>query len=375
MLKRLLFLLILCLVPGALALAQQTDPPPVLKALEDLNFRTGQHLTLRDFKWRWQQKVYDDTSLGCPLPGQNAQTYQKGAVIGYQVEFDLKGVTWDYRVSGDLSILVLCSPQATPTPTVQPTRLPPTLFPTNTPGGNASPTPTFCPGSPMPRLSIGGRGRVVPGGVPNNVRQTPGQSSKLLGELQPDRMFYVLDGPRCFSGLSWWFVADSTSPLEGWTPEGLGNEYWLEPVNELGTPVITPTTTPEFAFPTNTPVVFELNNQPTLPPPPPGATALPPTPLPTLAPNTGAVVCNQNLPPRLFIGGRGRVTPGLPNNIRQGPGSSTKYVGEIPVGGALRFGHVVVAGELQRHRRLDGRGPGERILGRASAVAGLRTEC
>jgi hypothetical protein len=333
MLKRLLFLLILCLVPGALALAQQTDPPPVLKALEDLNFRTGQHLTLRDFNWRWQQKVYDDYSLGCPQLGQ---TYQKGTVIGYQVEFDLKGVTWDYRVSGDLSILVLCSPQATPTPTVQPTRLPPTLFPTNTPGGNASPTPVFCPGSPMPRLSIGGRGRVVPGGVPNNVRQSPGQSSKLLGELRPDKLFYVLDGPRCFSGIAWWFVADSTSPLEGWTPEGLGLEYWLEPVNELGTPVITPTQIPAFAFPTNTPDVSTLGHQPTLPPPPAsGATAMPPTPPPTAASNPGVAVCNPNLPPRLMIGGRGRVTPGLPNNIRQGPGSSTKYVGEIPVGGVF----------------------------------------
>jgi hypothetical protein len=171
----------------------------------------------------------------------------------------------------------------------------------------------------------------------------------MAGTLAPGSAFYVLDGPMCASGLAWWQIAETSSNMTGWTPEGIGPEYWLEPYYPYGTPTATPTRAGEslgqfslvsptpgssaLVFPTRTPYV------PTIPPATPQATLPTLPPLPTITstpiPTTTAISCSSALPPRLVIGKQGRVTPGLPNNIRQGPGSSTTYVGEIPPGGVF----------------------------------------
>ena len=103
--RRLLFglFLALLLVP-ALATAQDF-PPQVQKALDDLNARLGLSLTLKDFNWRYSKDIYPDSSLGCPQPGI---AYTQGNTPGYQVELEVKGLTWDYRVSNDLS-RVICA--------------------------------------------------------------------------------------------------------------------------------------------------------------------------------------------------------------------------------------------------------------------------
>ncbi|GEM_PF-3856935 len=56
---------------------------------------------------------------------------------------------------------------------------------------------------------------------------------------------------------------------------------------------------------------------------------------PTFSPSfaTVPVTCSGSLPPRLTTGGRGRVTPGTPNNVRIAPGTSATRVGEIAGGG------------------------------------------
>jgi hypothetical protein len=45
------------------------------------------------------------------------------------------------------------------------------------------------------------------------------------------------------------------------------------------------------------------------------------------------ITCPGAPSPRLTIGGQGRVTPGLPNNVRLEPSSRGQYLGEIPSGG------------------------------------------
>jgi hypothetical protein len=58
-----------------------------------------------------------------------------------------------------------------------------------------------------------------------------------------------------------------------------------------------------------------------------------PTPVPTLAPTATALApvgAQCSLPPRLKVGERGRVTPGDPNWVQQGPAKSTAKIGEIP---------------------------------------------
>jgi uncharacterized protein YgiM (DUF1202 family) len=55
--------------------------------------------------------------------------------------------------------------------------------------------------------------------------------------------------------------------------------------------------------------------------------------VPTSTPPT--VTCNTAPPPRLVVGRTGRVTPGLPNNIRQSPTSNSALLGQIPTGGVF----------------------------------------
>ncbi len=334
--RRILFglFLILMLIP-ALAAAQDF-PPQVQKALDDLNQRLGLELTLRDFNWRYSKNIYPDSSLGCPQPGI---AYTQGNTPGYKVELDVKGITWDYRVSNDISRITLCSPLATPTPTPLPT-YPPPIFQPNVVTANSTATPAACVNAPPARLIIGLQARVRLG-ISNIVRQAPGESSGFLGELPVGRAVYVLDGPRCASDMAWWYIADTQSRLIGWTSEGVINpqaqtsfEYWLEPIIPVGYVTATAAVTlPTLAFiGTNTP-----NGFPTAMPVRPTATSTL-TPTATLAPvfpTVAATVCDTSVPPRLVVGARGRVTPGIPNNLRAGAGSSTTYVGEIPPGGVF----------------------------------------
>jgi hypothetical protein len=147
--RRILFgILLMCLLIPALAAAQDY-PPQVQKALDDLNARLGLQLTLKDFNWRYSQKIFSDASLGCPQPGI---AYVQANTPGYQVELDVKGLTWDYRVSSDLSRVTLCSPLATPTPTPRPT-YPPPIYQPNPVTADSTATPAFCPNAPARHAS------------------------------------------------------------------------------------------------------------------------------------------------------------------------------------------------------------------------------
>jgi uncharacterized protein YgiM (DUF1202 family) len=61
-----------------------------------------------------------------------------------------------------------------------------------------------------------------------------------------------------------------------------------------------------------------------------GGVIAPPPPSPT-----AVATCNTAPPPRLVVGRNGRVTPGLPNNIRQQPTSNSALLGQIPTGGVF----------------------------------------
>ncbi len=99
------------------------------------------------------------------------------------------------------------------------------------PPGNAAPTPAqavTCPGFLPSRLRIGGMGRVTPG-LPNNLRSQPSLSASLIGQIPGGAVFTVLAGPICDqAGIAWWQV--NYNGQVGWTGEGQGNVYWVEPV-------------------------------------------------------------------------------------------------------------------------------------------------
>ena len=90
-----------------------------------------------------------------------------------------------------------------------------------------APTPNCAAG--WTRLEIGMYAMVVPGD-PNRVRSEPGKSSEVIGQLYPGTASIVVEGPICADGLVFWKVENSTIPGgSGWTAEGDGKEYWLEP--------------------------------------------------------------------------------------------------------------------------------------------------
>jgi hypothetical protein len=87
-----------------------------------------------------------------------------------------------------------------------------------------------CSGAPLPRLIVGREGSVIAGLGNNILRDKPGKKadgSKEIGSIPPNGVFSVLVGPQCVSGYNWWQV--SYNAQIGWTAEGEGAVYWLQP--------------------------------------------------------------------------------------------------------------------------------------------------
>lgn len=96
------------------------------------------------------------------------------------------------------------------------------------PGTPTSAEQVQCNTSLPTRLTIGGQGRVTPNTSPNNLRLQPNTGSGQIGQLPPGDPFIVLGGPVCANGMAWWQVA--YGPTIGWTVEGQGSTYWVEPL-------------------------------------------------------------------------------------------------------------------------------------------------
>ncbi|MBE7514445.1 MAG: PD40 domain-containing protein [Anaerolineales bacterium] len=167
--------------------------------------------------------------------------------------------------------------------TTYPIAQPPPIQATLTPFTGA------CAGAPPARLTVGMVGRVIvdPQNRPNALNSQPSPPSRdpnsvRLGSIPAGGVFTVRNGPICKAGYLWWLV--SYNDQLGWTAEGEGTTYWLEP-----------------------------------------HTGAPPS------------ACAPNLPPRLQIGGRARVTPGVANAVRTAPSTQetiSQVAGAIP-GGAI----------------------------------------
>ena len=207
------FLLII-VIPTALALAQAPDP--INAALRDLSARAGKNITVNDLEnWSYEQALFDDTSLGCPQPGV---VYAQVKTSGFKFTLTYAGTDFDYRVSNDQTIVIACG-----------STLAPPVVPVCPPPGDTAYL--------QPRLTIGAQGRVENNGFPNVVRDQPGTSGRYLGEIPPNALFTVMDGPKCstLDKIVWWQV-NYNNTLIGWTAEGKDGDYWLEPPDFALTP-------------------------------------------------------------------------------------------------------------------------------------------
>lgn len=227
MLKRsLLFLFFgLLLIPAFAAFAQQ-PPDTIGVVLDDLSKQVGKTVTVADLdSWTFSGEIFPDTSLGCPKADQ---AYAQVQTSGVQFIIVYQGISYDYRVSADKRIVVQCSSTGVTPPCPPPD------------------DPAYLP----PRLAVGTQGRVVTTGIPNNIRQQPGSSSQLLGEIPPGATFNVSGGPSCstLDKIVWWKV--DYNGISGWTAEGKDKDYWIEPLTLTGTP-IPPSSTPQIITPAN----------------------------------------------------------------------------------------------------------------------------
>jgi len=95
----------------------------------------------------------------------------------------------------------------------------------------STPTPTPDPlCTQWTRLKVDEYVRMVDT-VSNRVRSLPQKGDNIIGMINPGTVVKVLEGPVCADGLVFWRVAvDSIPGGSGWTAEGDGQNYWLEPV-------------------------------------------------------------------------------------------------------------------------------------------------
>jgi len=119
---------------------------------------------------------------------------------------------------------LLRRPNINPLPLPVATPPPAQALPSPTP----SPNQLICPGFLPSRLQVGRNGRVMPG-VANNLRSAPSTNSQILGQIPGGGVFTVVEGPSCdAAGIAWWRVTYQN--LNGWTGEGQGSAYWVEPM-------------------------------------------------------------------------------------------------------------------------------------------------
>lgn len=214
-----------------------------------------------------------------------------------------------------------------------------------------------CPGFLTSRLTPNSQGRVLPG-LPNRLREQPSTSSRVLGLIPAGRTFNVIVGPVCDPiGAAWWQV--TYNGRTGWTMEGQGGAYWLEPYSAcpmtprltVGSPAVVTPGQP------NT-IRSQAGSGSTLGQIPGGATfTVVGGPLCVSAiwwwqVQYGSVIgwtgegqngqywlmplatCYNAPPARLSPGMQAQVTPGLPNTVRSQPaGGST--LGQIPGGASF----------------------------------------
>ncbi len=137
--------------------------------------------------------------------------------------------------SGEVPVIITATLE--PSPTTAPTDAPvptsaaaPAALPTATATQSALATWSPCPGVYPSQLHVGDKAMVsLEPPLPNNVRAQPDTTAKFLFAIQPGEVVKINDGPGCSNNWVWWQITTSDGRT-GWTAEGDGTDYWLQPV-------------------------------------------------------------------------------------------------------------------------------------------------
>lgn len=84
-----------------------------------------------------------------------------------------------------------------------------------------------CGSNISPSLARGGTGQVIPDQGANRLRSEPSLNGEVIGNIPGGDSFAVLSDYVCADGYIWWQV--EYNGLTGWTAEGEGDTYWLQP--------------------------------------------------------------------------------------------------------------------------------------------------
>lgn len=192
----------------------QGAPPQMDIALNDLSNRVGQPLGINNLSnWSWDQETYPNSALGCAsVQGTGAE------IAAYQFTLTYSGVTYDYRVSADNTIVVLCG-QLDPN---QPTPTPPL---------DEQYSNRLCieAEGDLPymrtRINVGLDIEVTEGVL--NLRAAPSSNAEVLQQIPAGLPFLVEGGPSCVDDRVWWYV--NVNGQLGYIAEGQDGEYFVEP--------------------------------------------------------------------------------------------------------------------------------------------------
>ncbi len=240
--KRIIALVILCLTVSSLA--AQGAPEQINAAITDLSTRVGRAVTLNNLdQWNWEQRMFGDTSLGCPAPDQ---AYAQVQTAGYVFAMVYKGTPYEYHVSADQKIVVLCQSNVAVPANATPAPANVTPLPSATPTIEQQYNNPLCP-LPKPgevpymrtRLRTGITARATLGAA-NRLRDNAGITANQVGEIPGGAAFMVQAGPQCVDNILWWQV--NYDGKIGWTAEGKDGAYYLEPMPTLALPARQPIT-------------------------------------------------------------------------------------------------------------------------------------
>ncbi|HVU10679.1 MAG TPA: SH3 domain-containing protein [Phototrophicaceae bacterium] len=222
--RPLIVALMLLLLPLIGVQGQGQPPSQIALAISNLSSLLGQPITINSLdNWSYAQNFYTDSALGCPYV---MGTPVPSGISAYTFKLTYKGVTYDYRVSADGSLIFPClkeggGPLGATAQPLQPGQA--TAQPSNCPAGYA--------GYLAPRLQVGAQAQIATNGTPNRLRNQPSVNAQQIGMIQPGTTVSVVGGPTCedSSKIVWWQVI--ASGVTGWTAEGqLPNNYFLAPV-------------------------------------------------------------------------------------------------------------------------------------------------
>lgn len=220
----------------ALPIWAQSAPEPINAAYADLSERVGVTLNTTNTNWRWEQAVYDDSSLGCP---QAVTEVTPGQVVAYRFILTYAGTTYDYRVSNDQTIVVLCQqyPEGQPplTPEEEAELYSNTLCPAPEVGA-----PRYL----RSRIAPDTQAQASPNAGVNNLRDAPAITANLITAIPTGAVYQVMREIECDDeGTVWWRV--DFDGVQGWVAESYQGDYLVQPFTPRPLPVSLMSITPE----------------------------------------------------------------------------------------------------------------------------------